>query len=173
MHNISDYSISIHWWWKLALLVMLPQEFCASEKLGYRKEPSLGSFTREWSWELLSSTQLFRLSCCTWSHVTRRPPAFLQRVHVSRASYLTDKDICCFKVSSVHFRWFTRNRFYFNADFLAFFCNIHGFMIYFYACNYSNFHKLQCNREAMIKLNLMQPVGFFIVYNSYFSDLKH
>lgn len=56
--------------------------------------------------------------------------------------YLTDKDICCFKMSSIHFRWFTRNRFYFNTYFLAFFCNLHWFMVYFNTCNYSNFNKL-------------------------------
>lgn len=57
-------------------------------------------------------------------------------------TYLTDENVCSFKVSSVHFGRFTRNRFYFDTDFLSFFCNIHLFMIYFDACYYSNVDKL-------------------------------
>lgn len=56
--------------------------------------------------------------------------------------YLTDEDVCCFKMPSIHFRWFTRNRFYFNTHFLAFFRHLHWLVVYFNTCNYSNVNKL-------------------------------
>lgn len=56
--------------------------------------------------------------------------------------YLTDEDVCGFKMPSIHFRWFTRNRFYFNTHFLAFFCHFHWLVVYFNTCNYSNVNKL-------------------------------
>lgn len=62
-------------------------------------------------------------------------------------TYLTDKNVCSFEVSSIHFGRFTRNRFYFDTDFLSFFCNIYLFMVYFNACYYSNVDKLNDNRN--------------------------
>lgn len=103
---------------------------------------------------------------------------FTQATAMSRALsknadcfYLTDEDICCFKVSSIHFRWFTRNRFYFNTYFLAFFCNLHWLMVYFNTCNYSNFNKLQYNEEAVIHIHKASVHTLFSEFLFIYTDL--
>ena len=57
-------------------------------------------------------------------------------------AYLTDENVCSFKMASIHFGRFTWDGFYFDTDFLSFFRNIHLFMVYFNTCYYSNVNKL-------------------------------